>query len=54
MMFENPRVTMDRLSDELPVNRSTVAGYCLNMQEKGVPERVGSKKNGRRVVKTDL
>ncbi len=53
-MFENPRITMDELSKATGINRSTVGRRCLDMQEKGVLERVGSKKTGKWSVKADV
>jgi predicted HTH transcriptional regulator len=54
LMFENPRITLDELSEELGMKRSTIASHCSGMQNRGILQRSGSKKTGSWVVKVDL
>ena len=53
-MFDNPRITLDEISKETGIKRSTVAKYCNDMQDKGILSRSGSKKTGQWDVRVDL
>jgi ATP-dependent DNA helicase RecG len=50
-IIDNPAITYDKLSVSLPMPRRTVSREMKKLQDGGVIEREGARKNGRWIVK---